>query len=88
MPDSRALIGGIAQLGEHLLCKQGVESSNLFISIYGVKPYRGAVFTNVSGSPAYIENYIMRSKAKKETKRRVIVFLLIIFISLRGGSAA
>ena len=25
--------GGIAQLGEHLPCKQGVESSNLFISI-------------------------------------------------------
>ena len=24
--------GGIAQLGEHLLCKQGVKSSNLFIS--------------------------------------------------------
>ena len=25
-------IGGVAQLGEHLPCKQGVESSNLFIS--------------------------------------------------------
>ena len=25
--------GGIAQLGEHLPCKQGVESSNLLISI-------------------------------------------------------
>ena len=24
--------GGIAQLGEHLPCKQGVKSSNLFIS--------------------------------------------------------
>ena len=24
--------GGVAQLGEHLPCKQGVESSNLFIS--------------------------------------------------------
>ena len=24
--------GGLAQLGEHLPCKQGVESSNLFIS--------------------------------------------------------
>ena len=30
MPDSR---GGVAQLGEHLPCKQGVESSNLFVSI-------------------------------------------------------
>ena len=26
--------GDIAQLGEHLPCKQGVESSNLFISTY------------------------------------------------------
>ena len=24
--------GGVAQLGEHLPCKQGVESSNLFVS--------------------------------------------------------
>ena len=28
-----SLSGDIAQLGEHLPCKQGVESSNLFISI-------------------------------------------------------
>ena len=27
--------GGIAQLGEHLPCKQGVKSSNLFISTNG-----------------------------------------------------
>ena len=27
------LNGGVAQLGEHLPCKQGVESSNLFVSI-------------------------------------------------------
>ena len=26
--------GGLAQLGEHLPCKQGVASSNLAISIY------------------------------------------------------
>ena len=30
VPDSKN--GGVAQLGEHLPCKQGVESSNLFIS--------------------------------------------------------
>ena len=29
LPDS---LGGLAQLGEHLPCKLGVESSNLFIS--------------------------------------------------------
>lgn len=27
--------GGIAQLGEHLLCKQGVNGSNPFISTNG-----------------------------------------------------
>ena len=26
-------LGGLAQLGEHLPCKQGVESSNLLVSI-------------------------------------------------------
>ena len=30
--------GGIAQLGEHLLCKQGVISSNLIISTSGSLP--------------------------------------------------
>ena len=33
MPD---LYGGVAQLGEHLPCKQGVESSHLFISTVGL----------------------------------------------------
>ena len=31
----RRLLGGVAQLGEHLPCKQGVKSSNLFISTRG-----------------------------------------------------
>ena len=31
-----SIYGGVAQLGEHLPCKQGVRSSNLLIStIYG-----------------------------------------------------
>ena len=30
------LYGGVAQLGEHLPCKQGVKSSNLSISIRAV----------------------------------------------------
>ena len=29
--------GGLAQLGEHLPCKQGVESSNLLVSTAGEK---------------------------------------------------
>ena len=33
--------GDIAQLGEHLPCKQGVESSNLFISICFGKRFNG-----------------------------------------------
>ena len=28
--------GGVAQLGEHLPCKQGVKSSNLSVSIRGL----------------------------------------------------
>ena len=30
------LVGGIAQLGEHLLCKQGVDSSILFVYTIGL----------------------------------------------------
>ena len=30
------IYGDVAQLGEHLPCKQGVESSNLFISTVGL----------------------------------------------------
>ena len=30
------LHGGVAQLGEHLPCKQGVKSSNLSVSIKGL----------------------------------------------------
>ena len=33
--------GGLAQLGEHLPCKQGVESSNLLVSIAAGNPKRG-----------------------------------------------
>ena len=31
--------GGVAQLGEHLPCKQGVKSSNLSVSIESVKTH-------------------------------------------------
>ena len=37
--DARHLFGDIAQLGEHLPCKQGVESSNLFVSIRDIDRY-------------------------------------------------
>ena len=34
--------GGLAQLGEHLPCKQGVESSNLLVSIHDRKSHEPA----------------------------------------------
>ena len=46
------LYGGIAQLGEHLPCKQGVRSSNLLISIGWKKPSR-------ERNKMYLENYTL-----------------------------
>ena len=42
--------GGVAQLGEHLPCKQGVESSNLSVSIVDV--------IKQLQSTVYLENFI------------------------------
>ena len=42
--------GGVAQLGEHLPCKQGVKSSNLSVSIVGV--------IKLLQSTLYLENFI------------------------------
>ena len=39
--------GGVAQLGEHLPCKQGVMSSNLTISIWGNEEYFGSSFCSL-----------------------------------------
>ena len=47
---SARFYGGVAQLGEHLPCKQGVKSSNLSVSIQ-------AYFTSVSISDACIQKY-------------------------------
>ena len=43
-----AYYGGVAQLGEHLLCKQGVKSSNLSIST----PQGGQVPKELRGAPS------------------------------------
>ena len=48
MPD---LYGGVAQLGEHLPCKQGVKSSNLSISIWDFK---------IRIPITYLENHILK----------------------------
>ena len=34
--EARCEHGGVAQMGEHLPCKQGVDSSNLFISTMAI----------------------------------------------------
>ena len=46
------LNGGVAQLGEHLPCKQGVKSSNLSISISSE--------SNSLQNNMYLENFIQR----------------------------
>ena len=48
LPD---LYGGVAQLGEHLPCKQGVKSSNLSISIVE-ESTKNLIFGN-------FENYVL-----------------------------
>ena len=53
------LIGGIAQLGEHLLCKQGVRSSNLLTST-----------NNISGGGSQLRIVITKSKYE-EMKREL-----------------
>ena len=70
-------------MGEHLPCKQGVKSSNLFISIYGFAAIAGGQLFNKSWTPVYIENYIVRSKAKKRNKRVNVSYLLLIIIKKR-----
>ena len=52
-----AYYGGVAQLGEHLPCKQGVKSSNLSVSTAGGKPAR----------QMHLENFIQRERYQKET---------------------
>ena len=47
--------GGVAQLGEHLPCKQGVKSSNLSISIRYKNLYR----------TTYLENHILKTISRK-----------------------
>ena len=45
------LNGGVAQLGEHLPCKQGVKSSNLSVSTHPRK----------RGCKLYLENRILKN---------------------------
>ena len=45
-----AVIGGVAQLGEHLPCKQGVKSSNLSISIWTIDVQNDVCEANVEAN--------------------------------------
>ena len=48
------LNGGVAQLGEHLPCKQGVKSSNLSVSI---ESKDSCAKTRKTKERMYLENY-------------------------------
>ena len=50
--------GGVAQLGEHLPCKQGVKSSNLSVSIGWER--RAKSREHPSGKSPYLENRILK----------------------------
>ena len=54
--------GGVAQLGEHLPCKQGVKSSNLSISIrvHDVCTSRTSSFRSCRHADTYLENRILK----------------------------
>ena len=55
--------GGVAQLGEHLPCKQGVKSSNLSISIR--RKQLGLRRTT------YLENHILKTISRKNHKKQI-----------------
>ena len=55
------IYGGVAQLGEHLPCKQGVKSSNLSVSI----EYEATSSTQT----VYLENFIQRMILRKDFQR-------------------
>ena len=50
--------GGLAQLGEHLPCKQGVESSNLLVSTIAMVLFVATIFRT------YLENRILKIQDK------------------------
>ena len=57
------LDGGVAQLGEHLPCKQGVKSSNLSISIR--RKQLGLRRTT------YLENHILKTISRKNHEKQI-----------------
>ena len=77
---ARSFCGGVAQLGEHLPCKQGVKSSNLSISIGFLKEDFQKSANHCTLKTTYRKNLIQiekrhpRSLSKKgnETKKNQV----------------
>ena len=67
--------GGVAQLGEHLPCKQGVKSSNLSVSIIGK--------WNIVYREMYFENFIQNDKMIKYLFDQDIVITVKFFNELK-----
>ena len=62
------LNGGLAQLGEHLPCKQGVESSNLLVSTKAISEAyesRGNCFKLEKAKNRTLKTEYRRSKSKR-----------------------
>ena len=54
------LNGGVAQLGEHLPCKQGVKSSNLSVSTQAYYTRALEIKQSAKKHKPYLENRIMK----------------------------
>ena len=71
------LYGGVAQLGEHLPCKQGVKSSNLSISIgYTGKCIRMHLENCILETKKYKKREISNTTSNQEMKERPIIMTL------------
>ena len=68
------LNGGVAQLGEHLPCKQGVKSSNLSVSTHPRK----------RGWKLYLENRILKNLKSINTKSKILLVQKSDIEDIRG----
>ena len=74
----KVLYGGIAQLGEHLPCKQGVRSSNLLISTIDLTAIFDCVVSQVSPrfkSLICQQATIDLTKGHKNIENRITVYI-------------
>ena len=74
----KVLYGGIAQLGEHLPCKQGVRSSNLLISTIDLTEIYDFVVSQVSRrfkSLICQQATIDLTKGQKHIENRITVYI-------------